>query len=179
MDFEKDVDRYIEDGFMDDYKETEADQFMDDTEMSDDISKVLNENKEIDKDFEAWKKTQDEKEWSILYSKHPDWVIDEDDYDKILINLLESYQEFKFKLNDMSKIKEIEKDQIKNNEENKEKTKREPKKIRKFFSKIYDSMSGVVKIEDVKLDVDEFVRYVRIVSNSEIELVNGGDDSEM
>ena len=36
-----------------------------------------------------------------------------------------------------------------------------------------------MRIEDVKLDMDEFVRYVRIVSNSEIELVNGGDDSEM
>lgn len=112
MEFEKDVDRYIEPEFIkSEIKETESDHFLHEEESIDpeeleEISEII-DSKDEDKDFEEWKKKQDEKAWTILYSKHPDWVIDESDYDKILINLLESYQEFKQKLNDMAQLKEI------------------------------------------------------------------------
>ena len=40
-------------------------------------------------------------------------------------------------------------------------------------------MSGKYSIQNVKLDIDEFIRYVRVVSNEEIELIHGGDTSEL
>ena len=79
----------------------------------------------------------------------------------------------------MQQLKDIREKELVENKENRRSIKREPRKIRKFFSNIYDSLKGDVKIEDIKLDHDEFVRYVRIVSNSEIELVHGGNDSEL
>lgn len=36
-----------------------------------------------------------------------------------------------------------------------------------------------VKIKDVKLDLDQFLKYIKIVSNKEIEIVHGGDTSEL
>ena len=93
-----DVDSYVEDGFgVSDGKEPGVDPFLDLTEDDKDkISKIA-----VDKDYEKWKKKANAKEWEIVYSKHPEWAIEEDEYDKILVNLLESYQEFKTKLNDM------------------------------------------------------------------------------
>ena len=45
-------------------------------------------------------------------------------------------------------------------------TKRKPKKIRKFFSNIYQNITGKGEaIDEIRLDVEEFVRYVKIVSN--------------
>ena len=41
----------------------------------------------------------DEKEqmkiWTIVYSKKPELIIDKDEYDRILIDLLQSYADFK------------------------------------------------------------------------------------
>jgi hypothetical protein len=33
--------------------------------------------------------------WSIVYSKKPELIIDKDEYDRILIDLLQSYADFK------------------------------------------------------------------------------------
>lgn len=81
-------------------------------------------------------------------------IIDHDDYDKILINLLQSYQEFKQKLNDMKELQQIEEDNIANSKEAIEDTKRKPMKIKNFFHKIFEKMRGKYSIEDVHLDVD-------------------------
>ena len=50
------------------------------------------EKEDVDEDYEQWRKKQKELEWSIIYSKKPELIIDRDEYDKILINLLQSYQ---------------------------------------------------------------------------------------
>lgn len=149
----------------------EADPFMHD-DVSDDDKEAISQITSKD-DLSA-------KEWKVLYSKHPDWEIDEDDYDKILINLLGSYQEFKQKLNDMKELQSIETKEIAENDEVRREVKRKPKKIRKFFNKIYSKVTGKGKaIDDIQLDIEEFIRYVRIISNQEIELVHGGDISEL
>lgn len=45
-------------------------------------------NDDLDDDYEQWLKEQKMQEWSIIYSKKPELIIDKDEYDKILINLL-------------------------------------------------------------------------------------------
>ena len=116
--------------------------------------------------------------------------IDHDDYDKILINLLQSYLQFKQKLNDLELFYVLQQDRYPDFQIYVEKiaaktripileAKRKPKTIRMFFHKIFESMQDRQTIEDVNLDVEEFKRYVSIVSNQEIELVHGGDASEL
>lgn len=55
---------------------------------------------------------QDEKEqtkiWSIIYSKKPELIIDKDEYDRILIDLLQSYADFKQTTIKMDKLQKIE-----------------------------------------------------------------------
>lgn len=93
---------------------------------------------DLDDDYEQWLNIQRQQEWSIIYSKKPELIIDKDEYDKILINLLTSYQQFKTAINDMDKLKELRNDNIRDsdgidNSENRRNIKRKPKKIRKFF----------------------------------------------
>ena len=38
---------------------------------------------------------EQEKIWSIIYSKKPNLIVDKDEYDRILIDLLQSYADFK------------------------------------------------------------------------------------
>ena len=47
------------------------------------------------------------KEWSIVYSKKPELIIDREEYDKILIHLLQSYADFKQSTIDMNKLVEM------------------------------------------------------------------------
>ena len=68
---------------------------------------VFDDDHEEDEDYDNWLKEQQKREWSIIYSKKPELIIDTDEYDKILVNLLMSYQEFKQSINDMDKLKEI------------------------------------------------------------------------
>lgn len=92
-----------------------------------------------------------------------------------------SYQEFKQSINDMDTLKELRNKNIRDegeidNSEQRRKTRRKPKKIREFFSSIF---GGEIKYDDVKFKYDQFVKYVKIVSNNEIELIHGGDNSEL
>ena len=84
----------------------------------------------------------------------------------------------------MDKLKEIRDDNIRDgdgidNSENRRSIKRKPKKIRKFFKGLFERFSNDVKYDDVKFKYDQFVKYVKIVSNNEIELIHGGDNSKL
>lgn len=73
-------------------------------------------------------------------------IIDKDEYDKILINLLQSYQEFKSAINDLDKLKELRNENIRDSEgidnsENRKTIKRKPKRIRKFFHNIFEAFT--------------------------------------
>ena len=108
--------------------------------------KNIAEKDDIDEDYEQWLVKQKQQEWSIIYSKKPELIIDRDEYDKILINLLQSYQEFKSAINDMDKLKEIRNENIRDsdgidNSENRRKIKRKPKKIRKFFHNLFEKIT--------------------------------------
>ena len=48
-----------------------------------------------EEDDEDLKKEEEMKIWSIVYSKKPELIIDKDEYDRILIDLLQSYADFK------------------------------------------------------------------------------------
>ena len=54
-----------------------------------DLEIVLNE------DDIAYLEKEQMKIWSIIYSKKPELIIDKDEYDRILIDLLQSYADFK------------------------------------------------------------------------------------
>lgn len=138
----------------------------------------------IDEDYDEWVAAQERQEWSIIYSKKPELIIDKDEYDKVLVNLLMSYQEFKKSINDMDQLKQLRNDEIRDSEtvdnsKQRRKIKREPKKIRKFFNKLFANIKQEVKIEDVKFNYDQFLKYARIVSNNEIELIDGGDNTKL
>lgn len=73
-------------------------------------------------------------------------IIDKDEYDKILINLLQSYQEFKSAINDLDKLKELRNENIRDSEgidnsENRKTIKRKPQRIRKFFHNIFEAFT--------------------------------------
>lgn len=129
---------------------------------------------------EEWIKAEKRKVWSIIYSKKPELIIEKEEYDKILIDLLQSYAEYKQSTINMEKLVEVEKEKIAENTENRRATRRNPRKIRKFFTKVFENYLDMdVKIEDVKLKFKSFRKYVRVVSNYEIELIDNGDDSEL
>ena len=52
---------------------------------------VFDDENDENEDYDAWLKEQQKREWSIIYSKKPELIIDTDEYDKILVNLLMSY----------------------------------------------------------------------------------------
>mmetsp|Transcript_1509 Transcript_1509/g.2670 ORF Transcript_1509/g.2670 Transcript_1509/m.2670 type:complete len:99 (-) Transcript_1509:134-430(-) len=80
----------------------------------------------------------------------------------------------------MDKLVELEQEQIQNNQENRKLTKRNSKRIKKFFHGVYEKyIDQSVRIKDVKLKFKQFRNYVKVVSNYEIELVDGGDSSEL
>lgn len=80
----------------------------------------------------------------------------------------------------MNKLIEMEKEQIVDNKENREFTKRKPLKIRNFFRNIFENFFDTqIKIKDVKFKFKQFRDYVKVVSNYEIELIDGGDSSLM
>ena len=55
LEFEKDVDRYIEDGFLDEIKEEINDPFLDYTdETQQEIKEIVEKDSEMDKDYEKW-----------------------------------------------------------------------------------------------------------------------------
>ena len=39
--------------------------------------------------------SQKRKKWSIVYNKKPELIIDKEEYDRVLIELLQSYADFK------------------------------------------------------------------------------------
>ena len=107
-------------------------------------------------------------------------IIQRDQYDDLLINLLQSYADFKQSTIDMEKLVEIEQEQIVENTENRRATRRNPKKIKQFFSNVFEGFTdGKVMINDVKFKFDQFRKYVKVVSNYEIELIDAGDPSEL
>jgi hypothetical protein len=53
-------------------------------------------------------------------------------------------------------------------------------KIRNFFRKIFENFfDNDIKIKDVKFRFKQFKDYVKVVSNYEIDLIDGGDSSLM
>jgi hypothetical protein len=51
-------------------------------------------------------------------------------------------------------------------------------KIRNFFRKIFENFfDNDIKIKDVKFRFKQFKDYVKVVSNYEIDLIDGGDSS--
>ena len=80
----------------------------------------------------------------------------------------------------MEQLKEIEDTQIVQNTENRRKTRRNPSQIRKLFDKVYMKyIDQSVRINDVKFKYDQFEEYVKVVSNYEIALIHGGDNSKL
>ena len=63
-----------------------------------DLEIVLNE------DDIAYLEKEQMKIWSIIYSKKPELIIDKDEYDRILIDLLQSYADFKYTTINMDKL---------------------------------------------------------------------------
>ena len=93
---------------------------------------------------------------------------------------MQSYAEYKQSTMDREKLKEIEEVMIANNQENRRSTRRNSKSIRKFFRSIFENyIDSSIKIDDVKLKFRSFRKYVRVVSNYEIELIDDGDTSEL
>lgn len=150
-----------------------------DDEEDDDEDLPADDESEGDHDAE-WEKAQLKKQWSIVYSKKPELIIEKEEYDKILIDMMQSYAEYKQSTMDREKLKEIEEVMIANNQENRRSTRRNSKSIRKFFRNIFENyIDGSIKIDDVKLKFRSFRKYVRVVSNYEIELIDDGDASEL
>jgi len=52
------------------------------------------------------------KKWSIVYSKKPELIIDKEEYDRVLIELLQSYAYFKQSSIDMEKLIEVQDEEI-------------------------------------------------------------------
>lgn len=53
-------------------------------------------------------------------------------------------------------------------------------KIRNFFRSIFEKFfDTAIKINDVKFRFKQFKDYVKVVSNYEIEVIDGGDSSLM
>jgi len=120
------------------------------------------------------------KKWSIVFSKKPELIIEKEEYDRILIDLLQSYADYKQTTINMEDLVEIEDEQIIQNTENRRKTRRNPSQIRKVFDKVYMKyIDQSVRINDVKFKYDQFVEYVIVVSNHEIALIHGGDNSKL
>ena len=93
---------------------------------------------------------------------------------------MQSYAEYKQSTMDREKLKEIEEVMIANNQENRRSTRRNSKSIRKFFRSIFENyIDSSIKIDYVKLKFRSFRKYVRVVSNYEIELIDDGDTSEL
>ena len=135
---------------------------------------------ELDEDDLKAIEREQMKIWSIAYSKKPELIIDKEEYDRILIDLLQSYADFKQTTIKMDKLQKIEKMQIVENKENRDFIRRNPVAIREFFGNIFNNyIDPSVKINDVKFKFRQFREYVRVVSNYEIELIDNGDPSEM
>ena len=66
------------------------------------------------------------------------------------------------------------------NTKNRRSTRREPGKIKRFFRRVFDKyISDEETIKDVELRFGQFREYVQIVSNGEIDLIDGGNDEDI
>lgn len=65
-----------------------------------------------DEEDEELIKSQKMKKWSIVYSKKPELIIDKEEYDRVLIELLQSYADFKQSSIDMEKLIEVQDEEI-------------------------------------------------------------------
>mgnify|MGYP001043605415 CR=1 FL=1 len=142
----------------------------------------LEEPEESDDELEEDDEKEQMKIWTIVYSKKPELIIDKDEYDRILIDLLQSYADFKQTSIKMDKLQKIESKEIKDNENPfpRRATRRNPVMIKEFFKQVFnDYIDPAVKINDVKFKFTQFREYVRVVSNYEIELIDNGDPSAM
>lgn len=80
----------------------------------------------------------------------------------------------------MEALIEIEGDEIVNNTDNRRLTRRNSGQIKSFFDNIYQNyIDQSVRIKDVKFKYNQFIEYVKVVSNYEIELIHGGDKSDL
>lgn len=61
---------------------------------------------------ETLRKGEKMKKWSIVYSKKPELIIDKEEYDRVLIELLQSYADFKQSSIDMENLIELQDEQI-------------------------------------------------------------------
>ena len=68
----------------------------------------LEEPEESDEELEEDDEKEQMKIWTIVYSKKPELIIDKDEYDRILIDLLQSYADFKQTTINMDKLQKIE-----------------------------------------------------------------------
>lgn len=68
----------------------------------------VEEEEELDEDDIAKLEKEQMKIWTIVYSKKPELIIDKDEYDRILIDLLQSYADFKQTTIKMDKLQKIE-----------------------------------------------------------------------
>ena len=145
-----------------------------------DTLEIDDEEEELDEEDIAKLEKEQMKIWTIVYSKKPELIIDKDEYDRILVDLLQSYADFKQTTIKMDKLQKIEQKEIADNQENRRATRRNPTGIRSFFGKVFDNyIDPSVKINDVKFKFTQFREYVRVVSNYEIELIDNGDPSAM
>lgn len=111
-----------------------------------DFDSEIDVSEEYDSDEELIK-SQKMKKWSIVYSKKPELIIDKEEYDRVLIELLQSYADFKQSSIDMEKLIEVQDEEIIQNTENRRSIKRKPKKIRKFFGKIFSNYVDTIQGE--------------------------------
>lgn len=88
----------------------------------------LNDSDDFDEEDMEEKQKKEEKEnkkkWSIVFSKKPELIIEKEEYDRILIDLLQSYADYKQTTIKMEELVEFEDELIVNNQENRRKTRR-------------------------------------------------------
>ena len=97
---------------LDDVVEDELEELGDQDDEEDEVDYEYYENvEEVLKEREKIEREK-KKKWSIVFSKKPELIIEKEEYDRILIDLLQSYADYKQTTIKMADLIEIEDEQI-------------------------------------------------------------------
>lgn len=72
---------------LEEFEEQDDDEDEVDYEYYENVEETLKEQEKMEK--------EKKKKWSIVFSKKPELIIEKDEYDRILIDLLQSYADYK------------------------------------------------------------------------------------